>query len=279
MARLVPFLSARIARYAASLVEQSHYVTRFLDLRIGLIGMAWLVGVSALSGWRLAAPAAPIHKLADAYVELLAYAMILLAPVSGFVLARAASRSASMHQQTRFRFGLPGRWRELAPEQARALPAFGVVGFMASLLVGLLLNVVIRTVEFYTAVPAMGAHAPGWGRALFVLMAGDVVITSFLYMVAFVMALRAIPLFPRMLGLVWLLDITMQLIIADQIGYLRGVPASVAGPLGDLLNGNITKVLISILVWLPYLLLSERVNITYRHRTQAPAPPTGPDQA
>ena len=33
-----------------------------------------------------------------------------------------------------------------------------------------------------------------------------------------------------------------------------------------LLNGNVHKVLISMLVWLPYLLLSERINITYRQR-------------
>jgi len=29
---------------------------------------------------------------------------------------------------------------------------------------------------------------------------------------------------------------------------------------------NVEKVLISICVWLPYLLLSKRVNVTYRHR-------------
>ena len=39
--------------------------------------------------------------------------------------------------------------------------------------------------------------------------------------------------------------------------------------LGDILDGNIKKVLISVGLWLPYLLLSTRVNVTYRHRVPA----------
>ena len=140
---------------------------------------------------------------------------------------------------------------------------------MASLLVGMLLNVVIRTVEFFTAVPAMSWHAPAWGQALFAWMALDVVVTGFFYMVAFVMALRTVPLFPRMLLYAWMVDVLMQLVIARQLAAVGGVPANVVEPLLDLLNGNITKVLISAAIWLPYLLLSERVNVTYRHRTNA----------
>jgi len=47
------------------------------------------------------------------------------------------------------------------------------------------------------------------------------------------------------------------------------VPDIVVEPLLKLLDGNITKVAISAVIWLPYLLLSERVNLTYRHRTDA----------
>jgi len=43
-------------------------------------------------------------------------------------------------------------------------------------------------------------------------------------------------------------------------------PAAVAAALQHLLHGNVTKVLISATFWLPYLLLSERVNVTYRSR-------------
>jgi hypothetical protein len=36
-----------------------------------------------------------------------------------------------------------------------------------------------------------------------------------------------------------------------------------------MLTGNVKKVLISMALWLPYLLLSTRVNVTYRHRVPA----------
>jgi hypothetical protein len=58
----------------------------------------------------------------------------------------------------------------------------------------------------------------------------------------------------------------MQLVAAKLIAGAPGLPAAVAAPLQDLLQGNITKVMISIGVWLPYLLMSRRVNVTYRHR-------------
>ena len=112
----------------------------------------------------------------------------------------------------------------------------------------------------------MGAEAPRWGYLLFGLMAADVIVMSFFYMVCFVMALRTIPLFPRMLLFAWILDIAMQLLIAKTIMATPGVPAQVTAPLHGLLEGNIAKVLISVFVWLPYLILSDRVNVTYRLR-------------
>jgi len=102
-------------------------------------------------------------------------------------------------------------------------------------------------------------------------MAADVVVMNFFYMVCFVMALRTVPLFPRMLLLAWGMDIAMQLLIAQTIVGTPGVPADVTAPLHALLEGNVTKVLISAFVWLPYLILSERVNVTYRRRASLSA--------
>jgi len=65
---------------------------------------------------------------------------------------------------------------------------------------------------------------------------------------------------------VWGIDIAMQLVAAQLIGGTPGLPASVAAPLHELIEGNVTKVLISAGLWLPYLLLSRRVNVTYRRR-------------
>ena len=105
--------------------------------------------------------------------------------------------------------------------------------------------------------------------AIFVAMTADVVIMSFFYMVAFVMALRSIPLFPRMLLYAWLVDVFMQLIIASYVAGIGTVPARVETPLIALLQGNVTKVLISVAVWMPYLIMSQRVNLTYRSRIAA----------
>jgi hypothetical protein len=96
----------------------------------------------------------------------------------------------------------------------------------------------------------------------------DVVLFGSLYMIAFVAALRRMPLFPRLLLVIWLADLTMQLATAQMVSATH-IPAPVADAVHTLLIGNVKKVLISIGLWLPYLLLSTRVNVTFRHRIPA----------
>jgi hypothetical protein len=100
-------------------------------------------------------------------------------------------------------------------------------------------------------------------------MTFDVVLFTSLYMIAFVAALRRVPLFPRLLVAIWACDLAMQLVIAQWVVGTQGLPATVAGALHGLLDGNVKKVLVSIALWLPYLLLSTRVNVTYRSRLPA----------
>jgi hypothetical protein len=69
-----------------------------------------------------------------------------------------------------------------------------------------------------------------------------------------------------LLAAIWLGDVAMQLLTANVIATTPGLPQPVAHALYGLLDGNTKKVLISTALWLPYLLLSKRVNITYRHR-------------
>jgi hypothetical protein len=92
---------------------------------------------------------------------------------------------------------------------------------------------------------------------------------NFFYMVCFVMALRAVPLFPRMLLFAWTADLALQFAIAQTVATTPGLPAQVAGALESLLHGNLQKVLVSAFVWLPYLILSDRVNVTFRQRVRA----------
>jgi hypothetical protein len=260
-------LAAFWRAYSATLFTKSRRIAAFLHRRMARLCAAWLAMTLCLAAFRLATPAGPIHHLRDAAPTLFAYALVILAPIAGYWLARATARAPSAMVQPSIRLARFGRWRLLDRATAKARAVFGPVGFMASLLIGMLLNVVVRTVEFFVAVPVMGPHAPEWAQVMFTWMVVDVVVTGFFYMVVFVWALRTMPLFPRMLLFAWMLDIMMQLLIAQRLGATGGIPAELAGPLQTLLDGNIKKVLISAAVWAPYLLLSERVNVTYRHRT------------
>jgi len=78
-----------------------------------------------------------------------------------------------------------------------------------------------------------------------------------------------VPLFPRLLAAVWMVDLAMQLGIAGAVASSDGLPPAVGDALHTLLDGNVKKVLISVALWLPYLLMSKRVNVTFRHRVEA----------
>ena len=139
---------------------------------------------------------------------------------------------------------------------------------MVSLLVGMLLNVPVRALEYLAAMPALAGSVPPWLTTLRFVMTLDVVLLSSLYTIAFVAALRRVPLFPRLLVAIWVIDIVMQLGIATAVAGTQGLPPTVADALHTLLDGNVKKVLISVCLWLPYLLMSKRVNVTFRHRVE-----------
>lgn len=149
---------------------------------------------------------------------------------------------------------------------AREHAAFGPIDIIASLLLGLLLNVPIQTAEFMAAVPSMIGSAPEWGQMIYFAMATDLVAMNFLYTLCFFMALRGMPFFPRMLLLSWGIDVTSQVVVAHYVASAPFLPDQVASSIAPLLESNVTKALISTVVWLPFLLLSERVNVTYRRR-------------
>jgi hypothetical protein len=140
---------------------------------------------------------------------------------------------------------------------------------MVSLLVGMMLNVPIRAAEYLAAMPPVPNGAPAWLSALHFAMTFDVVLFGSLYMIAFVAALRRVPLFPRLLVAIWIGDLAAQLFTAELVTRAGDLPPAVASALHSMLEGNVKKVLISVALWLPYLLLSTRVNVTYRSRVPA----------
>ena len=190
-------------------------------------------------------------------------------PVGALLLGLRLFPAGRVHAQPSIRLAQIGRWRKIDCLKAREMSQFGLYGVMASLLIGIAINVPVRTLEFLSAVPALGSYAPSWFVSLYAVMLADVVLLSCLYMFAFAMALRMVPLFPRFLAMIWGVDLLMQIGIAQWIARVDDVPHAVEMALADLLTGNVKKVLISAALWLPYLLLSERVNVTFRNRVSA----------
>lgn len=197
------------------------------------------------------------------------YALLVGAPLVSMGLALIWFRQGDELPQPAFRLAVVGRWREVSRDEALRHPLYGSSGIMVSLLVGMLLNVPVRSLEYLAAMPAVAGSVPQWLSTLHIAMTLDVVLLSSLYTIAFVAALRRVPLFPRLLVAIWLIDIAMQLGIATAVAGAEGLPVPVADALHTLLDGNVKKVLISVCLWLPYLLLSKRVNVTFRHRVAA----------
>ncbi|MBC2666298.1 DUF2569 domain-containing protein [Novosphingobium flavum] len=246
--------------------RKTRAVAAFFDVRMEMMITAW-IGVMLFAGAvKVATSPLPVDGLQQWGAQLLPYLFVALSPVAGYRVAAGSFPRGLLSAQPIFRIARLGKWCPVDVVEARRNPAFGPAGFMASLMVGILLNVPVRTVEYLAAIPSVGADAPGWAQTLQMAMTVDVVVMNFFYMVCFVMALRSVPLFPRMLLFAWAVDVGMQFMIADMVASARGLPEMVGRTLLTLLHGNLDKVFISAAVWLPYLLLSERVNVTYRHR-------------
>lgn len=268
MASIAQDIAGSFVAYRRHLGRRSEAIPRLLERLTVALAIGWAGVLFLAAALRINASPRFESGLASWAGLLVPYALVALAPLAGFLLAHAAFPKGARTAPPGTSLVQWGRWRRLKLGEVRLHPLFGPAGFMASLLVGLLLNVVLRSFEFLVAIPALTDQAPIWGRELFLLMAADVGVMAFSYMVAFAFALHAVTLFPRMLAFAWMLDILLQLLIAQRLGAMPGLPGEVAAPLADLLRGNIMKVLISAFVWLPYLLLSDRVNVTYRHRAR-----------
>ena len=198
--------------------------------------------------------------------SLLPYILLILAPFASIVLALRWFADGDRQAQPEIRLARVGRWKTVTRSEARLHSLYGAGGIMVSLLVGMLINVPFRALEYLGAMPAITGVVPPWLDILHTMMTLDVVMMSSLYAIAFVAALRHAPMFPRLLVAIWGLDLAMQLATAELVAGTPGLPAPVAEALHNLLDGNVKKVLISIGLWLPYLLLSRRVNVTYRSR-------------
>jgi len=254
--------------YSQRLKSRSAALMLVLDNRLDRILQWWLLlaGLTAAARIAFTPQAAPIAS----FSTFASYMLVIVAPFASTLLALRWFRDGHLQPQPKTRLAVLGRWRKLSREDASRHPLFGSSGLMVSLLVGMMLNVPVRAAEYFAAMPPVGLLAPGWLSALHFALTFDAVLFGSLYMIAFVAALRRVPLFPRLLVAIWIADLLMQLATANLVTRSGDLPATVATALHSLLEGNIKKVLISMALWLPYLLLSTRANVTFRHRVPRP---------
>ena len=237
-----------------------------IEAGLNRIMLSWLLMAGFAAALRIALSPIPAGiQLAT----LAPYFLLIFAPLVSMLLALRWFASGDAPSQPAIRLARLGDWREIGGQRASRHPLYGTSGFMVSLLIAMLLNVPVRALEYLAAMPALSGSVPGWLSTLQLMMTLDVVLLSSLYTIAFVAALRRVPSFPRLIAAIWMLDLAMQVATAQYMTAMPDLPGSVAAALRSLLEGNVLKVMVSVALWLPYLLLSKRVNVTFRHRIPA----------
>jgi len=238
-----------------------------IDNRLDQILKYWLLLAGLISAARIAFTP---HPAGSAGLSTFAsYMLLVVAPFASTLLALRWFSKGHLQAQPTMRLAHFGQWRQVSRHEAEGHDLYGTTGIMVSLLVGMMLNVPVRAAEYLAAMPPLPEIAPRWLSVLHFAMTFDVVLFGSLYMIAFVAALRCVPLFPRFLVAIWVGDLAMQLVTAKLVTQAGDLPPAVATALHHVLEGNVKKVLISMALWLPYLLLSTRVNVTFRQRVPA----------
>ena len=252
-----------VHRIRSGLHARSAALLLSLESRLDRIMQSWMLLAGLACALRIAF--APVHGLFGGISLVAPYLLLVLAPVASALLALRWFTDGDAIPRIAPRLPWP-RTRPITLAQARRHPLFGTTGVMVSLLVGILLNVPVRAAEYLASNPPIPAGMPHWLSTMHLLMSFDVVLFSSLYMVAFVAGLRRAPSFPALLMGIWVADLAMQLVVAAEVAAAPDLPPAVGQALRGVLDGNVKKTLISVAVWLPYLLLSTRVNVTFRHR-------------
>src|SRR5258708_4099553 len=131
-----------------------------LDNRLDRILQAWLLLAGLLTAARIAFThvAAPIAS----FSTFASYMLLVVAPFGSTLLALRWFRDGHLLPQPQTRLAVPGRWRTVSRAEAERHPLYGSSGIMASLLVGMMLNVPVRTAEYLAAMPPIGSLAPKW---------------------------------------------------------------------------------------------------------------------
>ena len=255
---------ARVVHHAS---ERAIALRKSLEQRLGVLMLGWIALAGAASLARISK--ASIDATSPSLAAIFPYLLMVAAPVASLALALQWFARSERHGQPRLRLARIGRWRDVSRVEAQGHRLYGADGLMVSLLLGILFNIPFRAMEYLGAMPVIAGDVPPWLAVLRFSMTADLVLMTSLYAIAFGAALRRAPIFPRLLCVVWIVDLLMQVVIAQLVAAEPTLPAKVGVALGQLLKTNVVKIGISMALWLPYLLLSKRVNVTYRLRVEA----------
>lgn len=229
---------------------------------------AWIMLVVAAAALKAATAPTPPHTLTQAVAMTLPFLIVAAAPVFGYRFGNRFLVAPAAMRQPRLRLARYGAWRVAsAEERAKGRPS-GLVWY--SLVSGILFNVPVRALEYLLSIPAVAASDPLWAHAIVQAFTMDCAVMCFVYAACFAAARHNSPLFPRLLVAAWVLDAAMQGVIATYVGAHADLPAMLVDPMTSLLQTNVKKVGISATIWLPYLLISETVNLHLRGRVRVP---------
>jgi hypothetical protein len=226
----------------------------------------WLVVALLASALRIVT--SPMRGYMPDFSTIFPYVLLTCAPLVSMGLALRWFHAGDRFPQPPAWLPTIGQWRRVTSAEARSNKLYGTTGMMVSLMLGMLLNVPVRAAEYLAAMPALAGPVPHWLHLLHTMMTLDAVLLSSIYVIVFVAALRRVPHFPRLLVAVWMVDLAMQLGIAQVVTTAGDLPANVGSVLHSLLDGNVKKVMVSVMLWGPDLLLSRRINVTYRQRVE-----------
>ena len=130
-----------------------------IENRLPRIMTLWFVLAILASTVRILV--SPIHGVPD-LTTFAPYALLVGAPLASMGLALIWFRRGDELPQPHTRLAIVGRWRNISRDEARRHALYGSSGIMVSLLVGMLLNVPVRSLEYLAAIPAFpAASQPG----------------------------------------------------------------------------------------------------------------------
>ena len=210
-----------------------------IDRRLDVILKYWLLVASFAAELRIITSlrSMPVASLSTVS----SYVLVVLAPFASTLVALRWFSNGHLYSQPMTRLARVGRWRSLTFAEARVHPLYGTSGIMVSLLVGMMLNVPSARRNIWRPCRRCPRRRRIGCRCCTSSMTFDVVVFTSLYMIAFVAALRRVPLFPRLLLAIWLGDLPCSWSTAQMVACDRPVPQTSLTALQAVLTGNVKE--------------------------------------